>query len=57
MLPVRASDGDVDIREIEQIAGNSENVIRDALDFGFEALDEAFAGRITRLLCRQDCEA
>ena len=60
MLPVNPGNGQVDMKQIITIAGGShfrENVFTDALENGFDALDEDFAARITQLLCRQECDA
>ena len=55
LLPIKPPTGKVDLREIESIAGNPENVLRDALEKGFEALNSSFANKIAQILCRRDC--
>ncbi|CAK8690957.1 unnamed protein product [Clavelina lepadiformis] len=53
VLPPRG--GRLDLDEILSITRNEENILRDALERGFEALDEEFAARISSLLCEDPC--
>jgi len=56
VLPVQPPRGRLDLNEIEIIARNPNNVLRDALEGGFDALDENFARRISGLLCDIPCQ-
>ncbi|XP_078492910.1 uncharacterized protein LOC100186994 [Ciona intestinalis] len=55
VLPVQPPRVRLRMSEIYTIAGNRANVITDALEGGFAALDEEFAGRISQLLCASPC--
>ena len=57
VLPIQAGGHDVDLDQINAIAGadNPDHVLTDALDGGFNALNEAFADQIIGLLCNLPC--
>jgi len=57
VLPVLPPVGRLDMNEINEIAGpgNQANVLTDALERGFDALDEEFAAKISRILCGDPC--
>ena len=58
VLPVQKRGGDkIDLTQINQIAGrgNEDNILTDALDGGFDALNEAFARRLSNFLCPIPC--
>ena len=58
VLPVGVDGaGSINLDQINAIAGpgNEERVLRDALENGFDALDDTFARRITGIICDQPC--
>ena len=58
MIPVAPPGGDrnyINIEDIETIAGGFENVITEALDREFEALDEEFTTNLAQNLCLNPC--
>ena len=55
MVPVLDEGGNIDIDEINSIAGDEANVLDAALRGGFDALDDNFAAQITERLCNQPC--
>ena len=54
-MPVQANEGDINFKQMEVIAGGPQNVLLDAVENGFEALNEDLSNKITGLVCSQPC--
>lgn len=54
-MPIKPPKGNLNLDEIDAIAGDPDNVIRDAIEGGFKALDKEFSTKISTTLCGDPC--
>nr|CAB3265960.1 P-selectin-like [Phallusia mammillata] len=55
VLPVKPPQGNLNMTEIEVMAGEDQYVLRDAVEGGFDALDVNFSRKMLALLCGNPC--
>ena len=57
VLPIRPPKGSLNMRQIRTIAGsgNDANILTQAIERGFDALNEEFAMEMSSRLCSEPC--
>nr|XP_002129893.1 P-selectin-like isoform X1 [Ciona intestinalis]XP_026692609.1 P-selectin-like isoform X2 [Ciona intestinalis] len=56
VLPIMPPKGRLDMRQVRQIAGSEDNIIKDAIEGGFEALTEHFSKKVSNIICGNPCK-
>ena len=58
VVPIESGVGKIDMKQIKDIVGpgNDGNILTDAVERGFQALDKILAAKISQVMCKHPCD-